>query len=273
MLQVNASNIGSYGDFSYKNYPEMSADFIIPQHYERYTEAEHEIWGFLLKRQLEVLKGRACTEFMDALNILRFNSDRIPEFEIINQALAKVTGWQIIGVPGLIPAEAFFAHLAARRFPVTHWMRPNDKLDYIVEPDIFHDLFGHVPLLMNPTFANYMQEYGKGGLRAIELGGDDYLKMLTTLYWFTVEFGLIKNSGGIRIYGAGILSSKGETLYSLESPLPNRFKFSLKKVMKANYSIDDFQKTYWVIDSFEQLFGETFQDFKPIYEELSQQKI
>jgi len=265
MKKVNATNIGSYGDFSYPDYPQMAADFTIGQYYERYTEENHQVWQTLLNRQMQILSGRASDEFMEALAEFSFDTAKIPKFEAVNALLTPRTGWQIVGVPGLIPADAFFALLANRRFPVTHWIRPLDKLDYIIEPDLFHDMFGHVPLLANPFFADYMQEYGQGGLRAIELGGEENLAMLTTLYWYTVEFGLIRNKNGVRIYGAGIVSSKGESVYSVESDIPKRLPFDLMRVMKTEYLIDDYQKTYFVIDSFKQLFEDTRQDFRPIY--------
>lgn len=264
-----AETIGSYGDYSYPDYPDMKPDFTIDQRFNRYTAEDHAIWHELFARQTKLLPGRACEEYFAAFKKLAFLEEGIPRFEKLTEVTYRETGWEIVAVPGLIPADAFFTLLAQRRFPVTHWIRPREKMDYLIEPDIFHDLFGHVPLLIHPVFADYMQEYGQGALRAMQLGGDDYLKMITTLYWFTVEFGLIKNKDGIRIYGAGIVSSKGESIYSLESPAPNRLGFDLKRIMKTEYLIDDYQKTYWVIDSFEQLFEETHKDFKPFYEELA----
>ncbi len=263
-------------EYAYPDNPDMKPDFTVAQYYERYTEEDHAVWRDLLARQMDILKGRACEEFIDALSHFEFPKDRIPRFEELNAVLEKVTGWKIVAVPGLIPSKDFFTHFTKKQFPVTHWIRPRAKFDYIVEPDLFHDLFGHVPLLVNPVFSNYMVEYGKGALRAMQLGGEkhggDYLKMLTTLYWFTVEFGLIQNKDGIRIYGAGIVSSKGESIYCLESPEANRIRFNLKRVMKTEYEIDKFQPTYFVIDSFEQLFADTFQDFKPVYEEICETK-
>jgi phenylalanine-4-hydroxylase len=168
-----------------------------------------------------------------------------------------------VAVPGLIPEEHFFAHLAQKRFPVTVWIRKREELDYLVEPDIFHDFFGHVPLLTNPIFAQFMQAYGRAGPKATAAGA---LKMLSRLYWYMVEFGLLQTSRGLRVYGAGILSSKGETVYSVESPKPHRIRFQLERVMRTDYLIDDFQRTYFVIDSFEQLFRAAYDtDFAPIY--------
>jgi len=170
-------------------------------------------------------------------------------------------------VEGLLPELDFFDHLANRRFPVTWWIRRPDQIDYIAEPDMFHDLFGHVPLLMNPVFADYMAAYGRGGVKAHAIG-PEALQHLTRLYWYTVEFGLINTDEGLRIYGAGIVSSKGESLYSLESAAPNRIGFDLERIMRTRYRIDTFQKTYFVIDSFEQLMQATAPDFTPIYAAL-----
>lgn len=169
-------------------------------------------------------------------------------------------------MPGLVPELTFFEHLANRRFPVTVWLREPHEFDYIVEPDVFHDFFGHVPLLFNPTFADYMQQYGKGGLKALKLDG---LTHLARLYWYTVEFGLIATPAGLRIYGAGIVSSKGESLHALASAAPNRIGFDLERIMCTRYRIDSFQKSYFVIDGFEQLMAATGADFSPIYARLS----
>jgi phenylalanine-4-hydroxylase len=168
-------------------------------------------------------------------------------------------------VPGLIPEEAFFSLLAQRRFPVTHWIRREDEFDYVVEPDVFHDLFGHVPLLFNPVFADYMQAYGQGGLKASRL---DACEMLARLYWYTVEFGLIQTPLGLRAYGAGILSSGGELRYSVTSTAPLRLAFDLQRSMRTRYRIDCYQPNYFVIDSFEQLFEATEQDFSLLYRGL-----
>jgi phenylalanine-4-hydroxylase len=176
----------------------------------------------------------------------------------------------LVGVEGLLPELDFFDHLANRRFPVTWWIRRPDQIDYIAEPDLFHDLFGHVPLLMNPVFADYMQAYGRGGVKAHAIG-PDALVNLTRLYWYTVEFGLIRQPDGLRIYGSGIVSSKGESIHCLESAAPNRIGFDLERIMRTRYRIDTFQKTYFVIDSYEQLMDATRPDFTPLYARLAQQ--
>ncbi|HAD85196.1 MAG TPA: phenylalanine 4-monooxygenase [Brevundimonas sp.] len=247
-----------------------AADWTIPQNWSGYTEVEHQTWNTLYERQMKILPGRACEAFMRGLDALDLNAGGIPDFEIINPKLQALTGWTVVCVPGLVPDEVFFDHLANRRFPVTWWIRRPDQIDYIAEPDLFHDLFGHVPLLMNPVFADYMEAYGRGGVKAHAIG-PDALQNLTRLYWYTVEFGLIDTPDGLRIYGAGIVSSKGESLYSLESAAPNRIGFDLQRIMRTKYRIDTFQKTYFVIDSFEQLMQATSPDFTPIYAALADQ--
>ena len=238
---------------------------VVEQPWASYSASDHQVWATLFERQRALLPGRACSAFLEAQQTLGFSSDVIPRFDAINRDLRAATGWTLVGVEGLLPEAVFFEHLAQRRFPVTWWIRRPDQLDYIAEPDLFHDLFGHVPLLMNPVFADYMQAYGQGGLRAQREFGDEALLNLTRLYWYTVEFGLIRESAGLRIYGAGIVSSKGESVYSLESPASNRIGFDLERVMRTRYRIDSYQKTYFVIDGFEQLFEATRQDFAPIY--------
>ena len=248
---------------------------IIEQPWDDYSDGDHDVWRQLYERQREILVGRACDEFLAAQDAMGMTPDRIPKFADINAVLEAATGWTLIGVEGLLPELDFFDHLANRRFPVTWWIRRPDQVDYIEEPDLFHDLFGHVPLLMNPLFANYMQAYGKGGVKAHGIGADA-LQNLTRLYWYTVEFGLInqKKDGqpdGLRIYGSGIVSSKGESIHCLESDAPNRIGFDLERIMRTRYRIDSYQKTYFVIDSFEQLMEATGPDFTPIYARLAQQ--
>ncbi|MDE1152649.1 MAG: phenylalanine 4-monooxygenase [Micavibrio sp.] len=240
--------------------------FTVPQ--RRFTEDEHDTWKTLYKRQTKILPGRAINMFMDSLSTLGINQDRIPEFSEVNEILMKRTGWQVVPVPGLIPDEPFFELLANRRFPAGNFIRQKDQLDYIQEPDVFHDLFGHVPILADATFANYMEEYGKGGLKAAKLG---QISKLARLYWYTVEFGLIEEPEGLRIYGAGILSSPTESVFALESDSPHRIKFDLKRLLQTRYQIDDFQDNYFVIDGFKQLFDETLPDFGPLYKELEGQ--
>jgi phenylalanine-4-hydroxylase len=242
-------------------------DYTCEQRWERYTSAEHALYARLMARQLALVPGQACAEFVHALRQLG-DHDHIPRFADISTQLRRATGWEIVAVPGLIPEQAFFGLLAARRFPVTVWLRRPEEFDYIVEPDVFHDLFGHVPLLFNPVFADYMQAFGAGGLKA---QGLDALEHLARLYWYTVEFGLIATPQGLRAYGAGILSSVGETAYALTSMKPQRLPFSLERVLRTSYRIDDYQHTYFVVESFAQLFDATAPDFTPIYARVAAQ--
>ena len=246
------------------NYSRANADYTCPQDYASYTAADHDTYRRLYERQRALLPGLASQAFIDALPSLGA-SDRIPRFEEVNERLYKATGWELVGVPGLIPEVPFFTLLANRKFPVTDWIRKPEEFEYIVEPDIFHDLFGHVPLLFNPVFADYVQRYGQGGLKAQQLGA---CEMLSRLYWYTIEFGLIREAGGLRAYGAGILSSSGELPYAVQNPEPQRLPLQLERTMRTRYKIDSYQQTYFVIDSFEQLFDMTAADFAPIYERL-----
>ena len=241
---------------------------VVEQPWEDYGATDHGVWQRLYRRQREVLVGRACDEFLQAQDAMGMSPDRIPRFSDMNAVLGRATGWQLVGVEGLLPELDFFDHLANRRFPVTWWIRRPEQLDYIEEPDLFHDLFGHVPLLMNPLFADYMAAYGRGGVKAHGIG-EHALQMLTRLYWYTVEFGLIAQKDGLRIYGSGIVSSKSESIYCLESDAPNRIGFDLERVMRTRYRIDSYQKTYFVIDSFEQLMEATAPDFTPVYARLA----
>jgi phenylalanine-4-hydroxylase len=241
---------------------------IVEQPWTDYRATDHEVWHRLYARQRQVLAGRACDEFLAAQDAMGMTPDRIPRFGEVNRILGDATGWQLIGVEGLLPELDFFDHLAHRRFPVTWWIRRPDQLDYIEEPDLFHDLFGHVPLLMNPQFADYMQAYGRGGVKAHGIG-PEALVNLTRLYWYTVEFGLIRQQQGLRIYGSGIVSSRGESIHCLESAAPNRIGFDLERIMRTRYRIDSYQKTYFVIDSFAQLIEATEPDFTPIYARLA----
>ncbi|NKI95192.1 phenylalanine 4-monooxygenase [Rhizobacter sp. SG703] len=248
------------------DYASARADYTCEQDWDRYTPEDHALYQRLYERQAAQLPGLACEEFIDAVDQLG-TPTQIPRFDALSQRLRRATGWEVVAVPGLIPEEAFFALLAARRFPVTGWIRKPEEFDYVVEPDVFHDLFGHVPLLFNPMFADYMQAYGAGGMKASRLQSCEYL---ARLYWYTVEFGLIATPAGLRAYGAGILSSAGELRHSVTSAQPQRLGFDLERIMRTRYKIDTYQATYFVIDSFEQLFRATAPDFTPIYEAVSQ---
>jgi phenylalanine-4-hydroxylase len=244
---------------------------VVDQPWASYASEDHATWATLFERQQQVLVGRACDEFLENQRRFGMTPDAIPKFDDLNRVLRGTTGWQIIGVEGLLPELTFFDHLANRRFPVTWWIRKPEQIDYIAEPDLFHDLFGHVPLLLNPVFADYMEAYGCGGVKAHGLGAEALVN-LTRLYWYTVEFGLIKQADGLRIYGSGIVSSKGESIHCLESAAPNRIGFDMPRIMRTRYRIDTYQKTYFVIDSFEQLMNATKPDFTPLYAQLATQE-
>ena len=258
------SNRPPRGDYSRGGV--VQADYTCPQNYAAYTLADHETYRLLHARQSKLLPGLACDEFIAALPSLGA-STHIPRFEDINEHLIKATGWEVVAVPGLIPEVAFFTLLANCKFPVTDWIRKPEEFDYIVEPDVFHDLFGHVPLLFNPVFADHMQAYGVGGLKAHGLGA---CEELSRLYWYTIEFGLLQQGNGLRAYGAGILSSSGELVHAVQSPEPQRVPLDLLRCMSTPYNIDSYQQTYFVIDSFKQLFDMTAPDFTPLYAQLRQ---
>ncbi|MFJ9532207.1 phenylalanine 4-monooxygenase [Herbaspirillum sp. NPDC101396] len=252
------------------DYSNADKNFVVDQNWAAYTPAQHALWRRLYERQAKLIPGRACDVFLDSIKALDV-SQGIPQFNRTTEALYKATGWQLVAVPGLVPDHTFFEHLANRRFPVTVWLREESEFDYIVEPDVFHDFFGHVPLLFNPVFADHLQEYGKGGLKALKLDG---LAFLARLYWYTIEFGLIQSPEGLRIYGAGILSSGGEVDYALrgsQDQQPNRIPFQVERVMRTLYKIDSYQETYFVIRDFQQLFDDTAPDFTALYEQLKAQ--
>lgn len=244
------------------------ADWTIDQGWEQYSAEEHGVWKTLFERQCKLLPGRACDEFVRGMSELTMDAHQIPDFRRLSDLLMKRTGWQVVAVPGLVPDEVFFEHLANRRFPAGQFIRKPEQLDYLEEPDVFHDVFGHVPMLVNPVIADYIQAYGVGGLRAQQLG---VLPQLARVYWYTVEFGLVQQREGLRLYGAGIASSFTESVFCLEDPSPNRIGFELERVMRTRYRIDDFQETYFVLDNLEQLLELADIDFAPLYERVSRQ--
>ncbi len=245
--------------------PGVRADWTIDQQWSRYTPDEHQVWMTLYERQAKLLPGRACDAFLKGLDALDLHRGGIPDFVRINEELFRLTGWRVVAVPGLVPDEVFFDHLANRRFPAGQFIRKPDELDYLEEPDVFHDVFGHVPMLTDPTFGDYMAAYGRGGLRAL---GRGQLHNLARLYWYTVEFGLLETAQGLRIYGAGIVSSRAESIFALDDPSPNRIGFDLERVMRTPYRIDDFQQAYFVIPSLQALLDATLQDFGALYDRL-----
>ncbi len=243
--------------------PGAAADWTISQNWDAFTADEHAMWDRLFARQSDMLPGRAADAFLRGIDVLRLEKPGIPDYRELNARLMAATGWQVIAVPGLVPDEVFFDHLANRRFPAGNFIRTPEQLDYLQEPDVFHDVFGHVPMLADPVFADYMVAYGEGGLRSLKF---DALKQLARLYWYTVEFGLIREAGSLRIYGAGIVSSFAESVFALDSDSPNRIGFDLARVMRTDYRIDDFQQNYFVIDSLDQLLDTTVNtDFAPLY--------
>ncbi len=237
--------------------------YTIPQKWDEYTDIEHQTWQKLYKNQMEVLEGRAMKSFMPSLKALNINAHEIPRIEKINDILMEKTGWQAVCVPGLIPAEPFFELLANKRFPVGQFIRRPEQMDYIQEPDIFHDVFGHVPILADQTFADHVEAYGHGGLKAAKLGSVD---LISRIYWHSVEFGLIKEDDELRIFGAGILSSPTECIFAIDSDSPTRIKFNSERILRTKYDIDDFQENYFVINDFQELFDATKPDFTPLYE-------
>lgn len=240
-----------------------TGDRTIPQDWASYSAADHATWDLLFARQAQMLPGRVTSVFLDGLDVLRMSKPGIPDFDELSERLMKLTGWRVVAVPGLVPDEDFFRHLANRTFVAARFIRRPDQLDYLQEPDVFHDVFGHVPLLAKPVFADYMQAYGEGGLRSLRCGA---MHRLARLYWYTVEFGLVRESEGLRLYGAGIVSSFGESRFALDNPSPSRVALDLRRVMRTRYRIDDFQQTYFVIESFEDLLRKTIEtDFAPLY--------
>jgi phenylalanine-4-hydroxylase len=241
------------------------ADWTIDQNWPSYSEAEHDRWDRLYARQAKLLPGRACDEFLEAMEMLALSRRGVPDFDELSARLSALTGWRVVAVAGLVPDDVFFEHLANRRFPAGAFIRPEEELDYLEEPDVFHDVFGHVPLLADPVYARFLEAYGRGGRRALERG---QLRHLARLYWYTVEFGLLATPKGLRIFGAGIMSSPAETVFSLEDTSPNRIVFDLERVMRTKYIIDDFQQSYFVVDGFERLLEACYQDFGPLYDRL-----
>jgi phenylalanine-4-hydroxylase len=245
------------------------ADWTVAQDWEHYTPAEHATWDTLFARQSALLPGRASEAYLRGLDVLKLSKPGIPDFRELSDRLMGLTGWQVVAVPGLVPDDVFFDHMANRRFVAGNFIRRPDQLDYLQEPDVFHDVFGHVPMLADPVFADYLEAYGKGGQRAL---GMDALKYLGRLYWYTVEFGLIAEPEGLRIYGSGIVSSYAESRFALDDPSPDRIAFDLARVMRTEYRIDDFQQNYFVIPSFDELLRLTVEtDFAPLYEALKAQ--
>ena len=245
------------------DYAGVGADYVIAQGWNGYTPAMHDRWKRLHARQTVLATRFAAKQFRDGLAQLDC-ADGIPKFEDANAVLGAATGWQLVAVPGFIPDAVFFAHLAARRFPVTHWLREESELDYLVEPDVFHDFFGHVPMLLDPVIADFLEAYGRAGERAMAMGA---LDLLARIYWYTIEFGLVEEDGQLKAFGAGIVSSAGELPRSVTDMAVPRLRFDPERIMRTAYRIDSFQDCYFVLDGLEQLVrGLVSLDFGPIYE-------
>src|SRR6478735_410051 len=244
----------------------VGEDWLEPQQRD-YSSDDDAIWNALFERQMAILPGRACGAFMAGLQKLHLGNGGVPEFARLSEQLGHLTGWSVVPVPMLIPDHVFFWHLANRRFPAGNFIRSRETFDYIEEPDVFHDVFGHVPMLADPVYADYMQAYGRAGWKAMRY---NRLKALGSLYWYTVEFGLIMEGDGLRAYGAGILSGPTEAVFATEAQSPNRIMLNVDRVMRTDYVISDLQPSYFVIESFADLYHQTVErDFDRLYRSLN----
>lgn len=245
-----------------------------------WTTDENQTWNSLIIRQSEIVKTRASSEFLEGLEKIQFTTNHVPQHLEINRRLKKFTGWEVEVVPALIPAKDFFTLLANRKFPAASFIRIPEELDYIQEPDIFHEFYGHVPLLTNPDYAKFMEEFGK---LALSVSPKDRRRMFR-LFWFTIEFGLVKTSTGIKAYGGGMLSSIHETVYCIDSSIPKRESFDALTALRTPYRIDIPQPLYYVLDRFEDLFkildmnilhlleeSKALGDFAPLFEVVSEE--
>lgn len=225
------------------------------QNYSRYHEQDFKVWRLLYERQLPNLKEHACHEYLDCLEQLSLviNANEPPRFNRLNKLLLAKNGWSIEVVPGFLPVDEFFNLLSTRRFCSSTWLRREDQLDYLEEPDMFHDIFGHIPLYMNEAYANYAQKLGELGVRFAD--SPEIITQLQRLYWFTIEFGLIKENGASKIYGAGIASSSGEIKHIYNNPDVEVLPFDIEQVMQNDFIISEVQMRYYEIESFEQLFA------------------
>ena len=246
--------------------PGVAADWTMPQDWQKFTDEEHRRWHEMVVQQVEALQGLASDSFLAGVKAIGLDMGGIPEFDGFNERFRDETGWEVVAVPGVIPNEPFFKLLAERRFPVANFLRKGGAQDYNDEPDMFHDVFGHLPMFIDPTFGEFMTAYGRAGLRAEKLGTTDWLGRL---YLHTVEFGLIREGSGLRAYGAGLLSSYAETVHALTSDKARRLHFDLPRLMRTEWPFDTFQPTYFVIESFEALLEEMeTTSLKQVYEEV-----
>lgn len=245
----------------------VAADWTMPQDWQAFTAEQHRTWRTLFDQQSAALDGYACADFLRGLDILRSLKPGVPDFAELNRHLKPATGWEVVAVPGWIPNEPFFEHLSNRRFPAANFLRPPEQIGYSEEPDMFHDIFGHVPMLANPAFSDFLVAYGQAGLRAERLGASDFLGRL---WLYTVEFGLVVEQGELRAFGGGLLSSFAETLAALTSPEPRRIWLDIERVMRTKYNFDEFQRTYFVVAGFEELLRATEEtDFAAVYSRIA----
>jgi phenylalanine-4-hydroxylase len=223
------------------------------QAYHTYTVADHAMWKRLFERQMEQLPAIASRAYLEGIDKVGFVANHIPDFaRETNPRLRALTGWEVYVVPGLIPHREFFELMANKKFPASTWLRQPEQLDYLQEPDMFHDTFGHVPLLSNQAFCNFLRDLSEVALRFID--HEEAIQRISRLYWYTVEFGLIREEGALKIYGGGILSSPGESVYCLSEEVPKR-EFDVANLLDTPYHIDRYQDHYFVITSYEQLYG------------------
>ena len=245
----------------------VAANWTMPQNWPAFTAEQHATWRSLFDQQAAALDGYACRSFLDGLDILRKLRPGVPDFAELNALLKPVSGWEVVAVPGWIPNEPFFEHLANKRFPAANFVRPPEQIAYSEEPDMFHDIFGHIPMLTDPAFSDFLVAYGQAGLRAEKLGASDFLGRL---WLYTVEFGLVVEDGELRAFGGGLMSSFAEALSALTSPEPQRIWLDIERVMRTRYNFDEFQQTYFVVAGFEDLLRATEEtDFASIYRKIA----
>ncbi|MGH6650114.1 MAG: phenylalanine 4-monooxygenase [Sphingopyxis sp.] len=245
----------------------VAADWTMPQNWSAFSPEQHRTWRTLFDRQSTALDGYACRSFLKGLDILRQLTPGVPDFAELNALLKPASGWEVVAVPGWIPNRPFFEHLANRRFPAANFVRPPEQIAYSEEPDMFHDIFGHIPMLADPAFSDFLVAYGEAGLRAEKLGASDFLGRL---WLYTVEFGLVVEDGALRAFGGGLLSSPAETLRALTSAEPRRIWLDIERVMRTDYHFDEFQRIYFVVESFEALLRATEDtDFAGVYRKIA----
>ncbi len=229
----------------------VAEPYLIQQDYAAYTPEQHAVWQELVSRRMPQLREHACQEYLDGFAQIGLRADSIPNLAEVNQRLEPLTGWNATPVSGFLPPDAFFEMLAARRFPTTTWLRSRESMEYTPEPDIFHDVLGHVPMHAHPVFADFLQHYGK--VCATIMGDKDKLERMGRLFWFTVEFGVIRQNGGIKLYGSGLISSHGESTYVIKGG-PEIRDFNLEQVLEQQFKVSEMQKVLYAVESFDQIY-------------------